>query len=144
MVDSVSHQDESTLRQSLHSDKVEVRFAAAYVVGDKKIPIPRALIGVLGDASEDVQQMARRSLILLGTFATTPQPTEESTAAQKAAKREVEKQVNRLVKLGPTPTKSKAAIASASKKWTDRWDKNDPELEKLKAAAGPLRKPAKK
>jgi len=52
--------------------------------------------------------------------------------------------VNRLVKLGPTPTKSKAAIASASKKWTDWWDKNDPELEKLKAAAGPLRKPAKK
>jgi hypothetical protein len=144
VISEVSRQDESTLRQTLKSDKVEMRFAAAYVVGDKKIPIPQPLIDTLGDSNEDVQQMARRSLVLLGCYATTKQPTDETTSAQKAAAREVEKQVNRLIKLGPSPTKSKTLIASASKKWTDWWEKNDPHLEKLKAAVGSRDKPGQK
>jgi hypothetical protein len=43
--------------------------------------------------------------------------------------------VNRLLKLGPSPTKSKSSIASATKRWKEWWEQNDPDLEKLKIAA---------
>ena len=128
--------------QTLKSDKVEYRFAAAYVIGEKKVPLPKTLIQTLTDKNLDVQQVARRSLILLACYATMKQP-DETTAGQKAAEREIEKQVKSLLKLGPPSTTSKQSIANASRKWTEWWDKNDPDLEKLKTANGKPSKGAK-
>ncbi len=43
-----------------------MRFAAAYVVGEKKVPLAREMIQMLNDNNVPVQQASRRSLILLG------------------------------------------------------------------------------
>jgi hypothetical protein len=120
-----------TLKQSLKSDKVETRFAAAYVVGEKKVPLPQELIALLSDRNQDVQQVARRSLILLAYQATAKKTPGQSPAKEAAA---AKSQVTRLLKLGPSPTTNKSSVASATKRWKEWWEQNDPELEKLRAS----------
>ncbi len=89
---------------------------------------------MLSDRNLDVQQVARRSLILLAYQATAKKTPDQTPAKEAAA---AKTQVNRLLKLGPSPTKNKYTIASATKRWKEWWEQNDPELEKLKAASNP-------
>ncbi len=131
LADSLAKQDESTLKDSLKSDKIATRFAAAFVVGEKKTPLPQELIDMLGDKNLDVQQMARRSLILLGCHATVKSKTGQAVPSASA----YQSQVNRLLKLGPTPSTAKWRIETATQKWKEWWAQNDPELEKLKNAS---------
>jgi hypothetical protein len=114
------------LKKTLQDKQPERRYAAAYVIGEKKVPLPQELIELLSDGNADVQQMARRSLILLACQAnsqTIPNDKPSST---------LRTQVNKLVKFGPNPTAKKKGIQTASQKWTDWWEQNDPDLEKLK------------
>jgi hypothetical protein len=104
-------------------EKVEMRFGAAFVIGEKKLPMPHEMISVLGDRNLDVQQAARRSLVLLANRAMEKPKERQPTIAQR---------VNGLLKLGPTPTSNKKAIETATQKWGDWWEKNDPDLGKLR------------
>jgi len=110
------------LKQWLKSDRGDLRLAAAYAIGEKKTPLPKELIELLSDPNPNVQQSARRSLILLGCHATCVKNKEPSPATQ----------VNRLLKLGPVPTTNQGVIAKAVQKWSDWWAQNDPELKRLK------------
>jgi hypothetical protein len=108
----------------LKGEKAEVRFAAAYVVGENKVPLPSELIDLLSDANLDVQQVARRSLILLACRATGP--------SKPCA--ELRTQALSLLKLGPEPTADKKLITRAAEKWHVWWGDNDPVLLKLATA----------
>jgi hypothetical protein len=121
MIEQYSKYNEQQIKGLLKNSNVEVRFAAAYVVGEKKVPLPREMIGLLQDANVSVQQASRRSLILLACHATGPKkPCEQLT-----------RQVNSLLKVGPEPTAKQKALTKAVDKWTTWWDENDPQLLKL-------------
>src|SRR5262249_40563312 len=45
--------------------------------------------------------------------------------------------VGRLTRLGPEPTATKKSVATAVQKWTDWWDKHDPNLAQLKSTPPP-------
>jgi hypothetical protein len=100
-----------------------MRFGAAFVIGEKKLPLPHELIAVLGDRNLDVQQAARRSLILLANRAIEKPKEPRVTTASR---------VSKLLKLGPNPTSSKKAVEAAVKKWRDWWEQNDADLGKLR------------
>jgi hypothetical protein len=123
IIKDASHQDEASLRRWLQSEKVEMRFGAAFVIGEKKVPVPHELIAVLGDRNLDVQQAARRSLVLLANRAMEKPKESPSTTAAR---------VNRFLRLGPNPTSNKKTIATAEEKWKDWWEHNDPDLGKLR------------
>ena len=121
LIGQFANYNEEQLRDLLKSEKADVRFAASYVVGEKKVPLPRDVIALLSDSSLEVQQVSRRSLILLACYATGP----------RKSCTELTRQVNSLLKLGPEPTLNKTLIARASAKWNAWWDQNDPSLLKL-------------
>jgi len=124
MVGQYSKLNEQQLKALLKNDKADVRFAAAYAVGEKKAPLPRGLIELLNDSNLSVQQASRRSLILLACQATGPRkPCDQLT-----------RQVKSLLKYGPEPTTKKTVIAKAADKWNAWWDDNDPQLLKLVSA----------
>jgi hypothetical protein len=121
LITQFSTYDEERLKGLLKSQQADERFAASYVVGENKVPLPRDMIALLGDSSPVVQQSARRSLILLAWYATGPRkPCTELT-----------RQVNNLLRFGPEPTLNKTLIARAATKWNTWWDQNDPSLRKL-------------
>jgi len=123
-VQRVAGYDEPSLKAALKSDENSVRFAAAYVAGEKKTPLVKELIDLLADRNLVVQQAARRSLILLGCHATVPD----------APCRQVASQVERLIKLGPKPTVNKKAVSTAAQRWKDWWAKNDPDMLSIQAS----------
>jgi hypothetical protein len=124
LVKQFSKYNEEQLKAQLKSKKAEVRFAAAYVVGENKVPLPHELIDLLSDSSVEVQQVSRRSLVLLACRATGP----------RKPCAELRSQVRTLLKLGPEPTASKKLVTRAADKWHAWWDDNDPSLLKLATA----------
>jgi hypothetical protein len=73
---------ESELRTALASPVAEVRFAAAYVVGEKGLPWHRDLLPLLEDRTEGVRQAARRGLIILAFLALNPGLAERLNASR--------------------------------------------------------------
>jgi hypothetical protein len=124
LVKQFSKYNEQQLKTQLKSPRATVRFAAAYVVGENKVPLPHELIDLFNDSSVEVQQASRRSLILLACRATGP----------RKLCAELRSQVKTLLKLGPEPTKNKKLVDKASNKWHTWWDDNDPSLLKLATA----------
>jgi hypothetical protein len=125
LIQQYSKYNEQQIKGLLKNSNVEIRFAAAYVVGEKKAPLPRELIELLNDSNASVQQASRRSLILLACHATGPKkPCDQLT-----------RQVNSLLKFGPEPTTKQKLIGKAVDKWTAWWDGNDPQLVKLVSAS---------
>jgi hypothetical protein len=132
MIEQYSKYNEQQIKRLLKNSNVEMRFTAAYVVGEKKVPLPREMIGLLQDANVSVQQASRRSLILLACHATGPKkPCEQLT-----------RQVNSLLKFGPELTAKQKALTRAVDKWTTWWDENDPQLIKLTSASRATEKDA--
>jgi hypothetical protein len=74
---------EDDLRAALHSRFAEVRFTAAYVVGEKGLPWHRDLIPLVQDRTEGVRQSARRGLIILSYLALNPEVAERLRAQQR-------------------------------------------------------------
>jgi hypothetical protein len=64
---------EDDLRAALHSPVAEIRFTAAYVVGEKGLPWHRDLIPLLQDRTDGVRQAARRGLVILSFLALNPE-----------------------------------------------------------------------
>jgi len=123
LIQRAAGQDEATLRQWLQSNNAEMRFGAAFVIGEKRLPLPQELILALRDRDVFVQQAARRSLILLAN-GILAEPNESAAL--------ISGRVKTLMKLGPKATANKKIIDTASQKWTDWWDENDPSLAKLR------------
>jgi hypothetical protein len=125
LIQQYSRYNEQQIKGLLKNSNVEIRFAAAYVVGEKKAPLPHELIELLSDSNTSVQQASRRSLILLACQATgAKKPCEQLT-----------RQVNSLLKFGPEPTGKQKSVGKAVNKWTAWWDDNDPQLVKLASAS---------
>jgi|SRR5581483_11455690 len=126
LIQRAAGKDEATLRQWLESKSAEMRFGAAFVIGEKRLPLPQELIFALHDKDVYVQQAARRSLILLAN-GILAEPNESATLSSG--------RVKTLMKLGPKATANKKIIETASQKWTDWWDENDPKLAKLRGSS---------
>src|SRR5579871_6755082 len=90
--EQISCEKDDAVKAYLTSKNQEDRAAAAYVIGEKKLPFRNELITALGDSNKLTQQAARRSLILLANFAVTMQG--EATKATSTRVRE-------LTKIGP-------------------------------------------
>lgn len=120
----VAQQADDAIKVYLTGSQRLDRAAAAYVVGEKKLPYRDELINMLGDSNKQVQQMARRSLILLANFAVAKQNEPAKVTGSR---------VRDLVKIGPSGT-AHWEVDMASKKWRAWWDKNDPDQERLKNA----------
>jgi hypothetical protein len=123
--------NENELRAALQSPVPERRFVAAHVVGDRRLPWTKELIGLLTDPVPAVRQAARRSLVILSFLALNP--TEADLIASPKPTRPV-KRLSELVKpvdFGPSPSANRKAQAAAAQKWTDWWE--DQKAPKLKA-----------
>lgn len=120
----IAQESDESVKAYLTSDKKLDRAAAAYVVGEKKLALREELITMLGDSDKQVQQMARRSLILLANFAVADKGEPGKTTASR---------VRDLIKIGPS-SRAHWDVDAASKKWRTWWDQNDPNQERLKSA----------
>jgi hypothetical protein len=125
MIQQYTKYSEQQLKALLKNTNAEIRFAAAYAVGENKAPLPRELIGLLNDSHVSVQQASRRSLILLACHATGPRKSCE----------QLTRQVRSLLKFGPEPTTKEKLVTRAVDKWNGWWDDNDPQLLKLVSAS---------
>ncbi len=101
------------MQSALKSDKADVRFAAAIVVGDKKLPFTSDLIELLKDSDAMVTQAARRSLVVLSYHI---------DAAKKAKYKGFKPQA---VDYGPQPTASKTSKNTSATRWKDFMTRNE-------------------
>src|SRR4051794_2175436 len=69
---STIQMSEGELRDALKAARPEQRFAAAYVVGEKRLGWHEDLVPLLQDPSVPVRQAARRSLVILSFLALNP------------------------------------------------------------------------
>src|SRR5262249_16291263 len=118
-VTKLSRKTESQLKEALNDPKYEVRFAAAWLIGSKKLPLQQELIPLLTDNNQYVRQAARRSLVLLGYYAKKNQKPAPTTASKSKPKEPA------LVDFGPLPNAPKPAQTEAAQKWTEWWAKLD-------------------
>jgi hypothetical protein len=85
-----------TLREALKADQIQVRIAAAQVVGAKRLKYGQELIDLLNDPDAGVRQAARQALVRLARG---------------------------LVDYGPGPVGGEAERAEAARRWQTWWDK---------------------
>jgi hypothetical protein len=91
---------------------VVTRLSAAYVAGEKRVPLQADLIALLTDKNDAVRQVARLSLIKLSMSAPPPKTVKKGT--QPAC---------RGMDFGPLPNANRAAQAKAVRQWYEWWDK---------------------
>jgi hypothetical protein len=65
LVAVLSRQGDKKLREALGHERPEVRWAAAWVAGNRLKPLQEPLIELLTDPDGNVRQAARRALVLL-------------------------------------------------------------------------------
>jgi hypothetical protein len=106
LVKQVSSKSASEIKDLLQSNKPEMRFAAAVVVGDKALPLADYLVELLNDKDVLVRQAARRSLVVMSYYV---------DAEKKSKLRNVKPQI---VDFGPKST-TQWQVKDAQKKWKD-------------------------
>jgi hypothetical protein len=89
----LSRQKELVIKEKLTDDRVEVRIAAARVVGEKKMRLGEELIGLLTDDEARVRDAAHQALVRL----------------------------NKGTDLGPKSKASDKELSEAVKKWREWW-----------------------
>lgn len=106
------------IKKALRDPRVEMRWLASLVVGEKGLPLSRELMELLTDDNAHVRQAARRSLVSL------------SKIAQKNSG-ELKKTVRnpRGVDFGPLAEGNRAAQKIAVRKWGEWFDKHSSQLE---------------
>jgi hypothetical protein len=114
---------EGELRAALKAAAPEQRFAAAYVVGEKRLTWTKELIKLLTDPVSGVRQAARRSLMILSFLALNPEEAALIANPNPSRPAKPLSQLKRPVDFGPSLAAGKAAQTAAAKKWTDWWDK---------------------
>jgi hypothetical protein len=109
---TMSGKDDATLREALQDDSPAVRFAAAYAVGEKRLPYTKELIQLLSDKTPMVRQAARRSLVLLSYEVDVVKKSNAKGVRPKA------------VDFGPMPASSASSAKAAAKKWQSWMEQN--------------------
>jgi len=122
-MNNISKQSDESIRSLLADSKAEVRFAAAVVVGDKKLPFGSELIELFNDTDHLVVQAARRSLVVL------------SYHVDAAKKAKVKGFTPKAVDYGPALGSGKAAKSASSRNWRSFITKNEKILNSLQTAA---------
>jgi hypothetical protein len=126
LVGQFSKKSESEIQESFQSDKPEIRFAAAYVTGERKLTLVQELIGVLTDKDVYVRLAARRSLIMLSYWASEKGIERENADKEPGLKKSTKKP--KAVDFGPEATTSKTGQKTAARKWKAWWVKHESDL----------------
>lgn len=109
------------LRQALQSPRAEQRFAAALLVGEKRLPWQRELNPLLQDRSLAVRQAARRSLVVLSFLALNPAEAALLAAPVRTRPPTPLTRLKRPVDFGPAPAATAAGQWLAAEKWAAWW-----------------------
>ena len=117
---------EDELRKLLKDEDAAARFAAAYVVGERRLPWHKDLIERLTDSTEEVRQAARRSLVILGFLSLNADLIGrlEGMEAQPPAK--PAKKVQRAADFGPPLRANRERQVKAARDWTVWWKDRKP------------------
>jgi hypothetical protein len=105
----LAKQSKTSLPGYFQDSEPEVRAAAAWVAGDRRLALQSDLIGLLTDSSELVRQSARRSLVLLSM------PTKTPSRVPRTGQ-------TRGIDFGPLPGAGEAAQSVAAQQWQQWWD----------------------
>jgi hypothetical protein len=122
---STIQMSEEELRDALKAPQPEQRFAAAYVVGEKRLHWPQDLIPLLQDQSVAVRQAARRSLVILSFLALNPDEAALLSLPGRSQQRTPLSQLNKPVDFGPQPLAPPAGQKRAAEQWTAWWAKQE-------------------
>ncbi len=128
LIGQFSRKSESEIQESFQSDKPEIRFAASYVTGEKKLPLIEELIGALTDRDVFVRLAARRSLIMLSYWANANAIEKENADKEPGQKKSTKKP--KAVDFGPESSANKTAQKNAARKWKAWWAKHEADFPK--------------
>jgi HEAT repeat protein len=131
---------EDDLRAALKSPNLDVRFAAAYVVGERRLRWHQSLIPLLQDTNPWVRQAGRRSLIILSFLALNP-PEMVAAPSLPGSAKPVSK-LKQPVDFGPSLTAGRSKREQAVRRWTAWWAKREdkpPKAAEKQRETGPLR-----
>jgi hypothetical protein len=111
----MSTADTEELKKTMKQDQAELRWAAAWTVGNRELPLQNELIALLSDRDPLVRQAARQSLVRLSAAVT----------ARRGGKAGSRARTVRGVDFGPAANANPAARARAASRWRDWWNKQD-------------------
>jgi hypothetical protein len=117
-INQLATQGESSVREAMKDDDILTRLSAAYVAGEKKLPLQVNLIELLTDKADAVRQMARLSLIKQSITAPPQAKNKTSQTAKKG-----NQPACRGIDFGPLPNANRAAQVKAARQWREWWDK---------------------
>jgi hypothetical protein len=126
-INQLATQSESSVREAMKDDEVLTRLSAAYVTGEKRLPLQADLIKLLTDKNDAVRQVARLSLIKLSLTATPPQTVTKGIQTTKKATQTTKKATQtacRGMDFGPLPNANRADQVKAARQWQEWWDKS--------------------
>jgi hypothetical protein len=125
-INQLATQSDSSVREAMKDDEVLTRLSAAYVAGEKRLPLQADLITLLTDKNDTVRQVARLSLIKLSLTAPPPQAVKKSTQATRKPIQTTKKGTQtacRGMDFGPLPNANRADQVKAARQWQQWWDK---------------------
>jgi hypothetical protein len=122
-ISQLATQSESSLRMSLKDEDPLTRLSAAYVAGEKRLPLQADLIELLTDKNDAVRQAARLSLIKLSLTAPESKDATGRTAKKGTKTAKKATQTARGIDFGPLPNADRAAQVKAARQWREWWDK---------------------
>jgi hypothetical protein len=116
---TMMEQKKEDLRAALNSERAELRFMAAYVAGERRMPWHQDFIQLLTDPTDAVRQSARRSLIILSFLALNPDEASLFEAAGKNTPPASSEPDLSPVDFGPLSPATPAAQKKAVAQWTE-------------------------
>jgi len=125
-INQLATQSDSSVREAMKDDELLTRLSAAYVTGEKRLPLQDDLIKLLTDKNDAVRQVARLSLIKLSLTAPPPQTAKQGTQATKKTTQTTKKATQtacRGMDFGPLPNAKRADHIKAARQWQEWWDK---------------------
>lgn len=117
------------------------RFAASYVVGEKRLRWPEELIPLVEDSNELVRQAARRSLVILSFLERNPEEARLLAAANADRPPTPLAQLLPPVDFGPRPGANRERRQTAARQWAEWWARHEPGQSELTTRAATPRKP---
>ncbi len=117
--------NENELRNALLAASPEQRFAAAYVVGERRLSMQKELFERLTDNSDAVRQAGRRSLVILAFLALNPEEAKRIDSPAPGQRATPLSQLKQPKDLGPLPGASRAVQVQCKQRWMDWWSELD-------------------
>jgi HEAT repeat protein len=112
---------ETELRAALRSRSDDLRFFAAYVVGERMLEWQSELLALLEDNHDGVRLAARRALIILSFLALNPEEAAKIRSSQRSQERTPLEKLNAPVDFGPRSGATRAERTEAAQGWTKWW-----------------------